>query len=257
MNTIPKHIALIMDGNRRWARGKRLSEMEGHRRGVQRIEPLVDAAMEMGVTHLTFWAFSTENWNREVKEVQFLMNLYRHGLHKKIDSFHKKNVRVHVIGNLRQFPEDIQKKTAGWMEKTKHNTGITVTIALSYGGRDEIMRAINKWNESPSFVESDSTTAGKQKHRSKVKSSSDNLQPATNNLQLTAKNFSQYLDTAGQPDPDLLIRTGGEQRLSGFLLWQLEYAELYFTPTLWPDFTPERLKEAIEEYGRRQRRFGK
>lgn len=218
-----------MDGNRRWARGKLLPEMEGHRRGEQRIEPLVDAAMEMGVTHLTFWAFSTENWNREVKEVQFLMNLYRHGLHKKIDSFHKKNVRVHVIGNLRQFPEDIQKKTAGWMEKTKHNTGITVTLALSYGGRDEIVRAINK--RQSSVIGRQSVT--------------------------TKEEFETYLDTAGQPDPDLLIRTGGEQRLSGFLLWQLEYSELYFTPTLWPDFTPERLKEAIDEYGKRQRRFGK
>lgn len=228
---IPKHIALIMDGNRRWARENGLPEMEGHRRGEQRIEPLVDTAMELGITHLTLWAFSTENWNRTPKEVRFLLNLYRHLLHKKVDAFHKKNVRVRVIGNLGKFPKDIQKKTAGWMEKTKNNTGITVTIALSYGGRDEILRAINTWKSSQGS--------------------------AVRDQQITKESLEKCLDTVGQPDPDLLIRTGGEQRLSGFLLWQLEYAELYFTETLWPDFTQQRFKEAIEEYGKRQRRFGK
>jgi len=224
MSSIPKHVALIMDGNRRWAREKRLPDLEGHRKGEERIEPIVDTAIEMGITHLTFWAFSTENWKRSKTEVSFLMRLYRENLHKKVDSFHKKNVRVIVIGNLSMFPKDIYRLTQEWMEKTKNNTTITVNIALSYGGKDEIIRAINKWHKK---------------------------------LEITKEEFEKYLDTAGQPDPDLLIRTGGEKRLSGFLLWQLEYAELYFTDTYWPDFTPERFRKAIEEYQKRQRRFGK
>ena len=159
------------------------------------------------------------------------MRLYRENLHKKVDSFHKKNVRVKVIGNLSMFPKDIYKLTQDWMEKTKNNTTITVNIALSYGGKDEIIRAINKWHKKSAV--------------------------SSQNSEITKEEFEKFLDTNGQPDPDLLIRTGGEKRLSGFLLWQLEYAELYFTDTFWPDFTPERFKEAIEEYNRRQRRFGR
>ena len=231
MSKIPHHVALIMDGNRRWAREKRLPDLEGHRKGEERIEPIVDTAIEMGITHLTFWAFSTENWKRSEREVSFLMRLYRENLHKKVDSFHKKNVRVKVIGNLSMFPKDIYKLTQDWMEKTKNNTTITVNIALSYGGKDEIIRAINKWHKKSAV--------------------------SSQNSEITKEEFEKFLDTNGQPDPDLLIRTGGEKRLSGFLLWQLEYAELYFTDTFWPDFTPERFKEAIEEYNRRQRRFGR
>ncbi|MBI3380199.1 di-trans,poly-cis-decaprenylcistransferase [Candidatus Gottesmanbacteria bacterium] len=221
---IPQHIALIMDGNRRWARQKGLLEFEGHRKGEQKIEPIIDTAIEMGITYLTFWAFSTENWYRSKKEVAFLLNLYRNDLDKKIDRFHTKNVRINVIGNLSMFPKDIQEKTKKWMEKTKNNKKVTVNFALSYGGRDEIIRAINKWHKQSA---------------------------------ITQEEFANYLDTAGQPDPDLLIRTGGEKRLSGFLLWQLEYAELYFTDVFWPDFTPVEFKKAISEYANRQRRFGK
>lgn len=229
MKTIPQHVAFIMDGNRRWARQNNLPVFEGHKKGEEKIEPLVDMAMEMGIKYLTFWAFSTENWKREKAEVEFLLKLYRQILHKKIDNFHKKNVKVSVIGNLDLFSRALREKTVNWVEKTKENTRITVNIALSYGGRDEIVRAVNKWQrDSP-----------------------------VNGRSLTKEDFSQYLDTANQPDPDLLIRTGGEQRLSGFMLWQLEYSELYFTSVLWPEFTKERFKEALNEFVLRKRRYGK
>lgn len=205
-----------------------LPSLHGHKRGEKAIEPIIDAAIEMGISFLTFWAFSTENWKRSKEEVNFLLRLYRENLDKKIDRFHKKNVKINVIGNLALFPADIQKKTKEWMEKTKDNTRITVNFALSYGGRDEIIRAIKKMAHS-------------QKQLNDV----------------TIEQFSNFLDTAPQPDPDLLIRTGGEKRLSGFLLWQLEYAELYFTDTLWPDFTPEKFQEAVDDFHNRQRRFGK
>ena len=223
-----KHVAIIMDGNRRWAKKRMLPSLHGHKRGEEAIEPIIDAAIEMGISFLTFWAFSTENWKRSKEEVNFLLRLYRKNLDKKIDRFHKKNVKINVIGNLALFPADIQKKTKEWMEKTKENTKITVNFALSYGGRDEIIRAIKKLAQSPKQV---------------------------NNI--TIEQFNNFLDTAGQPDPDLLIRTGGEKRLSGFLLWQLEYAELYFTDILWPDFTPEKFQEAVDDFHNRQRRFGK
>lgn len=235
---IPKHVALIMDGNRRWAEEKGLSSFEGHRRGEECLEPIVDEAIKMGVAYLTFWAFSTENWKRSKREVNFLLNLYRKQLDKKVDSFHKKNVKVKVIGNLSMFPVDIQRKTKEWMRKTKDNRKITVNIALSYGGRDEIMRAISQLRASLKFLP--------RRQAGKVQSS-----------KLTMRDFEMYLDTAGQPDPDLLIRTGGEKRLSGFLLWQIEYTELYFTDLYWPDFTPGEFKKAILEYQRRRRRFGR
>lgn len=243
MNTdaknLPQHVAIIMDGNRRWAREKGLPEFEGHRIGEEKIEPIIDCAIEMGIPFLTFWAFSTENWYRSKKEVAFLLNLYRNDLGKKVDSFHAKNVRINVIGNLSMFPADLQEKTKDWMEKTKNNKKITANIALSYGGRDEIIRAINKFSNSQIL---------KSTKINDIKNQFNNL---------TIQQFNNYLDTAGQPDPDLLIRTGGDQRLSGFLLWQLEYAELYFTDTYWPDFTPDKFKSAIDEFVYRQRRFGR
>ncbi len=226
MSNLPKHIALIMDGNRRWAREKGLPSFTGHKEGEEAIEPIVDAAIDMGISYLTFWAFSTENWYRKKEEVAFLMKLYRENLDKKVDRFHQKNVKIKVIGNLSLFPKDIQEKTKKWMEKTKDNKKITVNIALSYGGRDEILRAIKKL--SPQQIGN-----------------------------LTIEQFSNLLDTAPQPDPDLLIRTGGEKRLSGFLLWQLEYAELYFTDVFWPDFTPKEFKKAVSWWQERERRFGK
>jgi undecaprenyl diphosphate synthase len=149
---IPKHVALIMDGNRRWARGKGLPPFEGHRTGEECIEPIVEKAIETGIAYLTFWAFSMENWQRKKEEVNFLLRLYREQLDRKVDNFHKKNVKVNVIGNISMFPADIQRQTKDWMEKTRDNKKITVNFALSYGGRDEIIRAINKWHESSSFI---------------------------------------------------------------------------------------------------------
>lgn len=233
------HVALIMDGNRRWAKERRLPIFEGHRRGEERIEPIVDCAIEMGISCLTFWAFSTENWYREKKEVAFLLNLFRKKLDQKIDNFHRKNVKVNIIGNIAMFPADIVAKTEKWMEKTKNNSRMTLNLALSYGGRDEIIRAINKWYKksqtiSPRFVVSEAEGS-----------------------EVTKEEFEKYLDTAGQPNPDLIIRTGGEKRLSGFLLWQSEYAELYFSDVYWPDFTKEEFKKAVNDYHNRKRRFGR
>lgn len=227
----PKHVALIMDGNRRWAKKQGLAILKGHATGQDRIEPIIDRSIELGISYLTFWAFSTENWRRDRKEVEFLLNLFRHNLDKTVDSFHKKNVKLCVIGNLSQFPKDINEKTLYWVDKTKNNTKITVNIALNYGGRDEIIRAINKWNQE----------SGIRNQRVKI----------------TAEEFSKYLDTVGQPDPDLMIRTGGDIRLSGFMSWQMEYAELYFTEILWPDFTVKEFNKAIDEYQKRKRNFGK
>ena len=224
-----------MDGNRRWAKSKGLPVFAGHKIGEERIEPIIDTAIDMGISFLTFWAFSTENWNRSKLEVNFLMRLYREELNKKVNVFHNKNVKLNIIGNISMFPRDIQERTREWMEKTKNNKKITVNLALSYGGKDEIMRAINRWRESSKWEPSGQVQSSKLKR----------------------EDFEQYLDTAGQPDPDLLIRTGGEMRLSGFMLWQMEYAELYFTETFWPDFTPAEFKKAIEEYQNRMRRFGR
>lgn len=229
---LPQHVALIMDGNRRWAKEKGLSPLEGHKVGEERIEPIVDYAIKVGILYLTFWAFSTENWKRTKKEVEFLLNLFRENLDKKVDKFHQKNVKVNIIGNLSMFPPDIQKKTRQWMEKTKYNKKITVNLALSYGGRDEIVRAINKFLKDSKLRNFKIT-------------------------KLTEEEFGKYLDTAGMPDPDLLIRTGGEMRLSGFLPWQSVYSELYFTKVLFPDFSPKEFEKAIFEYQRRQRRFGR
>ncbi|MCH7951607.1 di-trans,poly-cis-decaprenylcistransferase [Patescibacteria group bacterium] len=231
-SNIPQHVALIMDGNRRWARKRGFFPLKGHLAGEERIEPIVDRAIELGIGYLTFWAFSTENWKRTKREVGFLLNIFRDNLSKKVESFHRKNVKINVIGNVSMFPNDIQEKTKAWIEKTKHNSAITVNIALSYGGRDELLRAIV-------------TLAGE------IRNSKFEIR------NLTEQSFAQFLDTAGQPDPDLLIRTGGEFRLSGFMLWQIAYTELYFTDTYWPDFTPKEFDKAIAEYQSRQRRFGR
>lgn len=228
---VPKHIGIIMDGNRRWAKSNKMPVVRGHFHGEKAIEPIIDMAIERGISTLTFWAFSTENWHRERKEVFFLISLLRQMLDRRFKAFHLKQVKVKVIGDISSFPTDIQKKINEWIEKTKFNTKITVNFALSYGGRDEIIRAIKKWHKNSRLK--------KQKQ------------------ELTKEEFENYLDTAGQPDPELIIRTGGEKRLSGFLLWQVEYAELYFTDILWPDFTPEQFLIALDEFDHRQRRFGK
>ncbi len=224
---IPNHIAIIMDGNRRWARDRGLPAVAGHKKVADEVlEPLVEHASQLGVKYLTLWAFSTENWNRNKLEVKALMQIFRHSMKVFGEKMHKKGIRIGMIGDLSKFDSDIQKQVQDLIELTKNNTRITVVFALNYGGRDEIVRAINTCI-------------------------------ATNHEPLTTNQFQALLDTKDIPDPELIIRTGGEQRLSGFLPWQSVYSELYFPDYYMPDFTPVKLDEAIEEYNRRQRRFGK
>lgn len=224
---IPEHIAIIMDGNRRWSKDHHLPVIEGHRRVANDIlEPLVEHAAKRGVKYLTFWAWSTENWQRPPEEVQGIMHLFRFIINKKLKSLNEKGVRVKLIGNIECFDDDIRDNLKQILETTKNNTTITTIFALNYGGRDEIVRAVNKWKQQSEG-------------------------------ELTKEKLSQFLDTADIPDPEFIIRTGGEHRLSGFLLWQSEYSEFYFPSWYMPDFTPEKLDEAIEEFSSRKRNFGK
>lgn len=220
----PQHIAIIMDGNRRWARQHKLEILKGHAFVADKvIQPLVEHCVKKGIQYITLWAFSTENWSRDHDEVQGLMNLFRSAFHKNAAELHEKGVRLNTIGDLRRFPEDLRTNIAEWVEKTAGNDRITVTFALNYGGRDEIVRAVNTLKNKDT---------------------------------ITPEDISAALDTKGMPDVDLIIRPGGEQRLSGFMPWQAVYAELYFTPILMPDFSPAELDKALEEYAHRQRRFG-
>lgn len=230
---IPKHVAIIMDGNRRWAKKQGLGAIAGHAYAVENtVEKLIERAGEMGIEYLTLWAFSTENWKRDSEEVSGLMNLFRKALLTKVKKFIQKGARLKMIGDMSKFVPDIQEGMRKAMEESEKNDKITVTFALNYGGRDEIMRGIN------SMISSE---------KSKVVKS----------IKLEEQDLEKYLDTVGMPDPDLIIRTGGEQRTSGFLMWSSAYSELYFTQVLFPDFGPEQLDMAVEEYQRRQRRFGK
>lgn len=240
-DTMPQHIAIIMDGNRRWAKEHGLPALSGHQKVADEVlEPLVEHAAKRGVKFITFWAFSTENWQRETSEVEGIMRIFRHVIHKRWQRLHEKGVRVRVIGDMRKFAPDIRDSLEKVIAQTKDNKKITAVFALNYGGRDEIIRAANK-------AFSYQLSAIRQKKQNIV----------SEDWRLTTDDFSQYLDTAGIPDPELIIRTGGEQRLSGFLLWQSEYSELYFPSFYMPEFTPEKLDDAIEEYVSRQRRFGK
>ena len=232
-SNFPRHVAIIMDGNRRWARQHKLSAVSGHDYVVERVlEPLVDRAIALGIPFLTFWAFSSENWGRNRREVQGILNIFRKGLQRSAKRLFEKGVRLRILGEIDKFPSDISVAAKGWVEKSKSNRRITVSFALNYGGRDELLRAINKLLQQV------------QSSKFKVQS-------------LDEERFSSFLDTAGMPDPDLIIRTGGEQRLSGFMPWQSIDSELYFPETLMPDFTPENFDKALVEYQRRQRRFGR
>lgn len=230
-STLPQHVAIIMDGNRRWAREQGKIAAEGHRYVVDHvIEPLVDRCIELGIPNLTLWAFSTENWSRDKAELEAMMKLFRYGLSKKTERLFAKGVRIRVLGELEKFPPDIAKMCRDWIESTKDNTAITVTFALNYGGRDEVIRAANRYLDAH---------AGEP------------------DVHFQEAEFGQYLDTADTPDPDLIIRPGGQLRLSGFMPWQSVYAELYFTPVLMPDFGVDELNKALEDFQSRQRRFGK
>ncbi len=226
----PKHIAIIMDGNRRWAKERNLPILEGHRRVANSVlEPLIKHASEMGIEYLTFWAWSTENWSRDLGEVKGIMSLLRWGFGHFGEKLHKNGVRIRMIGDISKFDRDIKQQITALIEKTKHNKAITAVFALNYGGRDEMLRAMEKMNNDKK----------------------------TKALDVTPETFSQYLDTAGIPDPELIVRTGGEKRLSGFLLWQCEYSELYFADWHMPDFTIARFNEIVRDFETRQRRFGK
>ncbi|MGZ4987686.1 MAG: isoprenyl transferase [Limisphaerales bacterium] len=229
--TLPTHVAIIMDGNGRWAKARHLPRVEGHRNGVESVRAIVRAAGEAGVKYLTLYAFSVENWNRPKDEVDTLMKYLARFLKNEIGELNKNNVRLEAIGQIYRLPEFVQtqlKKTKAALAK---NNGLTLILALSYGGRTEIVEAVRSIGD-------------------KIKQG--NLDPAEINEQL----LSQHLYTSNYPDPDLLIRTSGEMRISNFLLWQISYAELVVTQTLWPDFRKAQFFAALEEYTRRHRRFG-
>lgn len=230
---IPKHVAIIMDGNRRWAKKQGLSAVGGHNYVVDKvIEPIIEHCGDLGIEYLTLWAFSTENWKRDPIELSGIMELFKRGVMEKLGSLIQKGARLRFIGDLTKFSEELQIGMKRAIEQSKDNTGINVSFALNYGGRDEILRAVTRMINDP--VRSDLI-----------------------GLHLQDQTLEKYLDTAGMPDPDLIIRTGGEQRMSGFMMWQSAYSEFYFTETLMPDFTKQKFDEAIEEFQSRQRRFGK
>ncbi len=228
-SNIPNHLAIIMDGNRRWARSHGWEAIRGHEYVVDNvIEPIVDRCIELGISYLTLWAFSTENWERDKREIEGMMQLFRRAFEKKVEDLHKKGVKLQIIGDIDRFPEDIANNAKRWVEISKDNTKITVSFALNYGGREELLRAINLLHQQTPTA----TT-------------------------ITQADLELHLATTGMPDPDLIIRPGGQFRLSGFLPWQSVYSELYFTDILMPDFQVNELNAALEDYANRQRRFGK
>ena len=228
---VPEHIAIILDGNGRWAKSKGMPRTYGHTVGAKNVETICRAANELGVKYVTMYAFSTENWSRPADEVKALMKLLGEYVKTCMKTAKKDNLRVRFIGDLTKLDEKLRKAIDELTEYSSQFTGLTLTIAINYGSRDEMTRAIRN---VAADVKSD-------------KISVDDI---------SEKLFSSYLDTKDIPDPDFMIRTSGEQRLSNYLLWQLAYAEFYFTPVAWPEFTPEELKKAIEEYDKRNRRFG-
>lgn len=261
LTTSPQHVAVIMDGNRRWARERGLPPLAGHQQVVDRIlEPLIEHAAKRGVKYLTFWAWSTENWERDRREVAGIMKIFKHVIARKWEKLHKKGVRIKVIGDISKFDKSIRLPIEQVVAQTKNNVTITVTLALNYGGRDEIVRAIDKWRASRHPEESG--FAGRREDPQRVsKALGDSISVRqriqNDNLPLTKEEFSKYLDTFGTPDPELIVRTGGEQRLSGFLSWQSEYSELFFVKWYMPEFTPEKLDEILADFSARQRRFGR
>ena len=228
---IPQHIAIILDGNGRWAKAKGMPRNYGHTAGARNVETVCQAAHDLGVKYVTMYAFSTENWNRPEGEVEALMKLLESYLKNCIKTADKNNMRVRVIGDTTRLSERFQERIRELEAASAKNDGLNLQIAINYGSRDEMTRAMRRMSED--------VVAGKRKPE-----------------EITESVFEEYLDTAGIPDPDLLIRTSGELRLSNFLMWQLAYTEFYFTNTPWPDFTKEELAEAIEKYNSRDRRYG-
>ncbi|MCX8747157.1 isoprenyl transferase [Snodgrassella sp. B3800] len=223
---IPRHIAVIMDGNGRWAKKRLMPRIMGHKKGLEMLEDMTANCARMGVEYLTVFAFSTENWRRPVDEVNFLMNLFLQSLQKRVQKLHKNNLRLRVIGDRSRFAAEIVQGIKEAEALTAANTGLTLTIAADYGGRWDILHAANQ------AIQAGAT-------------------------ELTESSILPYLSLGDAPEPDLFIRTGGETRISNFLLWQLAYTELYFTPVLWPDFGEDHLATAIRSYQVRERRFGR
>ena len=223
----PRHVAIVMDGNGRWARKRGLPRLAGHNAGGDRIRPVVKIFTEHGVKYLTLYMFSTENWSRSKMEVGGLLNLLGRKIDRETRAFHRDNVRLLHLGRLDRLSENLRKKVQAAVELTRNNSGLTLCLAFDYGARDEIVQAAER-------------IAGAR----------------TTGESVDESVFARYLYLPEVPDPDLIIRTGGESRLSNFLLWQAAYSELYFTRVLWPDFGPKEIEEALSDYQRRQRRFG-
>jgi undecaprenyl diphosphate synthase len=229
---IPNHLAIIMDGNGRWAKKQGLLRAFGHESGTKSVKKIIQACAEIGVNYLTLYAFSTENWNRPKLEVETLMRVLINSLKKEVDTLQKNNIKLNAIGNLNLLPKNAQKQLLEVINLTKDNTLMTLTLALSYGSREELTNAVRIISE-------------------KVKNNIISIDTIDDSI------INQHLYTHNLPDVDLLIRTSGEHRISNFLLWQIAYAELYFTDVLWPDFKENDLHEAILSYQKRERRFGK
>ncbi len=229
---VPRHVAIIMDGNGRWAESQSLPRAKGHIEGVRRVEDIIDVAREIGIKVITLFTFSTENWNRPEHEVSLIMSILTAVLDRKLQKLKNDNIQLRTIGQKERIPKALFETIAAVIEETKNNTGLIVNLAFNYGSRVEIINA--------------------------VKSIAKSVQSGQLSIEdICEDTISQSLYTNGLPDPDLLIRTSGEQRISNFLLWQLSYAEFYFTKKLWPDFTAEEFKKAILDYQERERRFGK
>ncbi len=230
MSQLPKHIAIIMDGNGRWAKKRFLPRFMGHQKGVKNVKKIVSYCAKLGVESLTLFAFSTENWKRPPEEVSQLMQLFLSALQREVKKLNENNVRLKVIGDTQGFAPEIVEHIDKAESQTANNTGLQLNVAANYGGRWDIVQAVKKWHQA---------------------------NPEAQIEELTEEALGQFVCLAEQPQPDLLIRTGGEQRISNFLIWQSAYTELYFTETLWPNFAEKELDKAIESYTKRERRFGK
>jgi undecaprenyl diphosphate synthase len=224
---VPKHVGIIMDGNGRWAKARGLSRLKGHQAGTENLRPILRASAGFGIQILTVWAFSTENWRRPPAEVRGLQRILEQGIKRELQGLHEEGVRICHIGRLDRLPVRLQRQICEAIELTRANERITLNVAFDYGGRAEIVQAVQRLIRDGIPAEAVDETL-----------------------------LSRYLYTAGQPDPDLIIRTSGELRTSGFMLWQSAYSEYYVTPTFWPDFSPDELYQALLAYGRRDRRFG-